>query len=123
MGIRLTDMLNATAECVVEFAGEEIALCYYPNAVTLDLADRLNRDAEAADEKRGAGETVEYDTISASLAPVLQWWDVLDDEGNRLSPTTENMRRFPLNFLVACMDAITEDQKVDEGEDEGSAVG
>ena len=34
---------------------------------------------------------------------------MLDDDDQRIPPTAENMRRFPLNFLVKIMGAITED--------------
>ena len=45
------------------------------------------------------------------LAPIVEWWDVLDDDDQRIPPTAENMRAFPLNFLLAIMRAITEDSK------------
>lgn len=123
MGIRLTDMLSRSTTTDVKFDGELVTVSYYPNAVTLELSDRLDKEARAADLALEAGEDTEFDSITGQLIPVLEWWDVLDDQGERVPPTRANMRKFPLTFLTAVMDAIVADQEVSAGESKGSDGG
>lgn len=123
MGLRLSTMLAATAECDVAFDGEQIRVCYRPNAVTLELTDRIDAEGKAADEAEERGEQTEHDWITAQLLPVVEWWDVLEDDDSRMEPTRPNMRRMPLKFLQAVLTAVIDDQKVAPGENEGSADG
>ena len=99
MGVRLSDMTSRVKETTLKYDGEEVAFAYRPNAFTMEVSDQIN----VASEKDDMG------TVSALLEPLVEWWDVLDDEDQRIPPTAENMRRFPLSFLLKIMDAITED--------------
>lgn len=100
MGVRLSAMKAKVQETHLEWDGETVDFAYKPNEFTMELAD----DISAAAEKEDLG------MVSAMLSPIIVWWDVLDDEDNRIPPTPENMRRFPLNFLLRIMNTITEDQ-------------
>lgn len=100
MGVRLSAMKAKVTETSLEWDGETVAFAYKPNEFTMEMADQI---AAAADDEN-------LSAVSALLAPMLVWWDVLDDEDNRIDPTAENMRAFPLNFLLSIMDAMTEDQ-------------
>lgn len=123
MAVRLSTMLAQTAETVVKFAGEDILVCYRPNVVTLELSDQIDAQGAAADEALKRGEQTHHDWVTAQLEPLLEWWDVLDENDQRVEPTVENMRKFPVNFLTAVLRAITADQQVEPGESEGSDVG
>jgi hypothetical protein len=126
MGIRLSAMLANTTELTVPFDGEDVQVCYRPNAVTLDLSDKMEADAKAASEdhpEETGEDRTRYSWLVANLQPVMEWWDVLEDDGSRMAPTDTNMRRMPINFLNAVLAAILKDQKVDVGEDDGSADG
>lgn len=101
MGVRLNDMLGTVKETTVEYDDEKIALAYRPNAFTMEVNDKVNEAAERND----------LSVVAATLEPVVEWWDVLDDEDQRIPATAENMRRFPLPFLMAVMDAVGQDAR------------
>lgn len=106
MGVRLSAMKAKITEASLEWDDETVDFAYKPNEFTMELADEIAAAAERED----------MSSVSAMLAPIIVWWDVLDDQDERIAPSAENMRTFPLNFLVRIMKAITEDQ---DPEDEG----
>lgn len=99
MAVRLSAMKAKVTETALNWDGEEVAFAYKPNEFTMEMADDIAAKAEAED----------LGGVAAMLAPIVVWWDVLDDDDQRIPPTAENMRRFPLNFLTKIMGAITED--------------
>lgn len=101
MGVRLSHMKAKIKESSLTWDGEVVDFAYRPNEFTMELADQIAAEAEAEN----------LTSVSAMLAPIVEWWDVLDDQDQRIAPSAENMRAFPLNFLLAIMRAITEDSK------------
>ena len=101
MGVRLSAMKAKVQETSLDWDGETVAFAYKPNEFTMELAD----DIAAAAEKE------DLSMVPSMLSPIIVWWDVLDDEDERIPPTPDNMKRFPLNFLLRIMNTITEDQK------------
>lgn len=100
MGVRLSEMKARVTETSLEWDGEVVAFAYKPNEFTMELADDISAAAESED----------MSAVSAMLAPIVVWWDVLDDNDERIPPTADHMRAFPLNFLVRIMKSITADQ-------------
>ena len=100
MAVRLSAMKARVQETHLVWDDERVDFAYKPNEFTLELADSMSEAAEAEN----------LVMVSAMLAPILVWWDVLDDQDQRIEPTAEAMRAFPLNFLMRIMEAITEDQ-------------
>lgn len=100
MAVRLSAMKAKITETSLTWDAEEVAFAYKPNEFTMELADEISAAAEAEN----------MSAVSAMLSPIIEWWDVLDDKDKRIAPTAENMRKFPLNFLLKIMGAITEDQ-------------
>lgn len=100
MGVRLSAMKAKITESSLDWDGEVVAFAYRPNEFTMEMADDIQEAAEKED----------LSAVSAMLAPIVEWWDVLDDDDQRIPATAENMRRFPLNFLLKIMGAITADQ-------------
>lgn len=100
MGVRLSAMKAKITESFLEWDGERVDFAYKPNEFTMELADEIAVQAEQEN----------LSMVAAMLAPIVVWWDVLDDEDERIPATAENMRRFPLNFLLRIMEAITKDQ-------------
>lgn len=100
MGVRLSAMKAKVQESHLDWDGERVDFAYKPNEFTMELADEI----QAAAEKEN------LTMVSSMLSPIIVWWDVLDDEDERIEPSAENMRRFPLNFLLRIMEAITKDQ-------------
>lgn len=99
MGVRLSNLKASTRETFVEYDGERVDFCYKPNEFTMELADTI----QVAAEKES------LEVVSSLLAPLIVWWDVLDDQDNRIPPSVENMRQFPMGFLNKIMDAINDD--------------
>lgn len=100
MGVRLSAMKAKVQEAHLDWDGERVDFAYKPNEFTMELADEISAAAEKED----------LSMVSSMLAPIIVWWDVLDDQDERIEPSPDNMRRFPLNFLLRIMDAITKDQ-------------
>ena len=100
MGVRLSAMKAKVQESHLDWDGERVDFAYKPNEFTMELADEI----QVAAEKENLS------LVSAMLAPIIVWWDVLDDNDERIEPVAENMKRFPLNFLLRIMEAITKDQ-------------
>lgn len=100
MGVRLSAMKAKVKESHLDWDGERVDFAYKPNEFTMELADEIQA---AADDEN-------LTMVSAMLAPIIVWWDVLDDDDQRIEASADNMRRFPLNFLLRIMSAITEDQ-------------
>lgn len=100
MGVRLSAMKAKVTETSLDWDGETVAFAYKPNEFTMELADEIQVAAERED----------LSSVSAMLSPIIVWWDVLDDQDERIDANAENMRKFPLNFLLRIMSSITEDQ-------------
>jgi hypothetical protein len=105
VGIRLSELKARVKTAQVEFDDEVIDFGYHPNAFTMEVAEEVEKAANAND----------LSTVAAMLEPIVEWWDVLDDKDKRIPPTAENMRAFPLNFLMKIMDKVGEDQRPPEG--------
>lgn len=104
MGVRLSDLTSRIKEASLEYDGEQVAFAYRPHAFTMEVSDQV-AEATAKDD---------LGTVSALLEPIVDWWDVLDDQDQRIPPTADNMRRFPLSFLLKIMDAITADSSPEQ---------
>lgn len=105
MGVRLSEMLEKTRETFITWDEERVDFAYKPHAFTLELSDQIDAAAEAGDQ----------DVVSMLLSPLVVWWDVLDDEGGRIPPDDENMKKFPMTFLLAIMGKVNQ-ETVPEGE-------
>jgi hypothetical protein len=64
---------------------------YRPGALTLEIADKLKelRDDPMADLK----------VAEVFLLPLLESWDLQDDDGNVLPVTRESFAKLPIEFL------------------------
>jgi len=111
MAVRLSKMKGKVKEASLQWDDETVAFAYKPNEFTLELAERISSEAEA--ENLGM--------VAELLGPIVEWWDVLDEDDQRIPATAENMKTFPLQFLVRLMGAITEAQE--PGGSKDSAAG
>lgn len=100
MAVRLSEMRAKVRETHLDWDGNRVDFAYKPNEFTMELADQIEKAANDEDAN----------VVSLLLSPIIVWWDVLDDDDQRLAPSPENMQRFPLNFLLAVMKAVTDDQ-------------
>lgn len=105
MGVRLSEMLEKTRETHIEWDDERVDFAYKPHAFTLELSDQIDAAADSGDQ----------DVVSMLLSPLIVWWDVLDDDGARIKPDDENMKRFPMTFLLAIMAKINQETVPEAG--------
>ena len=98
-----------TKVITVDFEGEPVQVAYRPAAMTprfVNLIQSVQTDIES---------------IADIIQRVIVWWDVLDEEGNRLAPTPENTLEFDLTFLSAVVNAVVEDMSPGEATAVGSS--
>lgn len=104
MAVALSNMKKRTKLITVEWDGEEVDVSYFPNVVTPELLEKVDA---AADQDN-------LDVLGVMLEPVLEWWDVLLDDGTKLPTDAETIRQVPISFLNAVQAAIQEDQNPPE---------
>jgi hypothetical protein len=100
MAMTLSKVKAKIAETTGLWDGETVDVGYRPAAVTPRLMDEVA--AAAKDENLGV--------VGHLLSAVIDWWDVLDDDGARIPPTPENVADFPIPFLMAVMNTIQDAQ-------------
>ena len=99
--VRKVDVVIPATETDPE---ECVWIMYKPGEFTIEIAEKVNElVAEGKDNE----------VISEMLLPVLDAWDLEDEEGNQLPVTLETMKTIPLHFLMACITTITEDARPD----------
>ena len=104
MAIGLKQMKEIEKSAQVVWAGEVVDFAYRPGEFTTELLETVNREADA-ENLAGVAEMMES---------LLVWWDVLDEEGNRLPTNLETLKRVPLEFLNKLNDAIGQDMRPPE---------
>lgn len=112
MGMSLSKVREKTATCTVLWEGETVDVGYRPAAVTPAL---LNSVQEAAKEAN-------IDVIALMMEPMLAWWDVLDDDGQRLPTTADVINQMPLSFTMAVLTATQEAMSPSDAEGKDSAA-
>lgn len=106
MAMKLSEVKAKSKVTTVVFLDETVDVSYHPAAMTpriLEDVMALAKSAETDAEDMGM--------VGAMLEPVLEWWDVLDDDGKRIPPSRENIRDMPLPFLVAVLEKVQEDMR------------
>ena len=88
--------LERTGTCTWE--GESFEFAFLPGKFTVDLGDQATKLGEAGDS----------DGVATIVCDLVPWWDVLEDDGSRIPVTVENLRGFPIAFLISIMATITE---------------
>lgn len=104
MAVRLSELKAREKASQVEYADEVIDFGYFPHAFTMEVAEQVEKASEAND----------LSTVAAMLEPIISWWDILDDKDKRIPATADQMRKFPLPFLMKIMDKVSEDQRPPE---------
>lgn len=104
MAMKLSEVKAKTKVCTVEFMDETVDVSYFPAAMTpriledvLALAGKADNDAQ------------DMALVGKMLEPVLDWWDVLDDDDQRIPPTQETIKDMPLPFLVKVLNDLQAD--------------
>lgn len=104
MAMKLSEVQARTKVVSVEWDDETVDVSYSPNRMTPEVLDK----ASDAEDKGN------LDVLGDLLEPVLEWWDVLDDEDKRLPTDAATIKRMPLSFVMAVLAAVQEDQRPPE---------
>lgn len=96
---RLSAMKAKVKTATVQYDGEDVPFGYKPGELTLDLMDDIQEQAARGDK----------DTVGAMLEPILEWWDVLDDNDQRLPTDRATIRTMPMAFLTLLMQTMVGD--------------
>lgn len=104
MAVKIKEMMGRTKTVTVEWDGESVDVSYFHNVVTPALMEEVVKAAEKED----------LSVLGVSLEPVLDWWDVLQEDGSRLGTSADIIRQVPMSFLNAVQRAIQEDQNPPE---------
>ena len=114
MPIRLIDLKKDRRTCIVTWEGETAEIVYRPSAYTPETEDEMRQAFESGRPANG---------LAMILASTLVEWDILDEDGNKLPPTLELMRKLSNGFLVAVSNAIVEDQNTEREDRKNSGGG
>jgi hypothetical protein len=98
MAMSLSKVKAKVAQAQVAWEDEVVDFGYHPGEVTPALLETV----------QGAADKGDLDVIGALLEPVLAWWDVLDDEDQRLPTDKATIRQVPLGFLMEVLGATQE---------------
>lgn len=100
MAMKLTEVRAKTKTVTVTWDDETVDVCYAPNRFTPEVMEAV---AEAETQQN-------LSIMGAMLEPLLEWWDVLDDNENRIPTSAENIAKMPLPFLMRVLSVVQEDQ-------------
>lgn len=101
MGMTLSKVKGKVATTEVAWDGETVEIGYKPNEITPALLETVQ---EAAAEGK-------IKVVADLLEPVLDWWDVLDDDGARLPTDAATIQQMPLAFLMEVLNATQEQMR------------
>lgn len=113
MGMTLSKVQAKERTVTVLWDGETVDVGYRPAAVTPALLSTVQEAAEASN----------LDVIGMMMEPMLAWWDVLDDDGNRLPTSAEVIRIIPLAFTMEVLKVVQDAMAPSDSEGKGSAGG
>jgi hypothetical protein len=100
VSIRLGDYYRDERIVEMQVGEEKAMLAYRPSAYTPRVESELQSALERNRPSAGMAEL---------LAGVLISWEVLDEEGNEIEPTMDNLMDLPSVLLGAAITAIGED--------------
>lgn len=103
--VALNNMKARTKVLTVEWDGEAVDVSYFPNAVTPALLESVMDAAEKED----------MSILGTMLEPILDWWDITENDGGPRVPTdAETIRNIPMSFLTKLQKTIQEAQNPPE---------
>lgn len=99
MAISFTQMKAKTKDSQIEWENEKVDFAYHPAAFSVEVAQRVQERAQEGD----------LNGVAVVMVELLDWWDVLDENGERLAPDEALVRQMPLGFLMALLNAVGAD--------------
>lgn len=101
MAVNYSDMKAAVKTAQAEWMGEVVDFAYHPAEFTANRAAEVSALADAGD----------VGAVASLVSPLLDWWDVLDDDGNRLPTDVETVGNMPLAFVMGIVGAMGRDMR------------
>lgn len=112
MAVALSNMKARSKVIDVAWDGETVAVSYFPHRVTPELLEKVTEAAERDN----------LDILGVMLEPVLDWWDILEEEGGpRLNTDAETIKTIPMSFLNALQSAIQDAQRPPDSGDSAAS--
>ena len=96
MAMTLSKIKDKISVTTIAWDDETVDVGFHPAAFTIEIAETVS---EAAGEN-------DLTVISALLEPILSWWDVLDDDGQRLPTDSVTIKTMPIGFLMEVMSGV-----------------
>lgn len=106
MAMKLSEVKAKTKITTVEFMDESVDVSYHPAAMTPAILEEVMALAKGAET-----DAEDMALVGSMLEPVLDWWDVLNDDGSRVPTTKEAIREVPLAFLIKVLDDVQADMR------------
>lgn len=97
MGLKRSAMAEKVRTIQVTWEDETVDIGIYPGRYTPALIQEVTARAESA---TADAEQDQVEAIAAMVEPLLAWWDVLDDEGERLPTTADVIATLPITFTM-----------------------
>lgn len=104
MAISLTEMKAKQKASQVTWEDEIVDFAYHPAAFSVEVAQAVQEQAQKGDL---AG-------VALAMEPLIGWWDVLDDDGERIAADIATIRQMPLGFLMSILSAVGDDMNPPE---------
>lgn len=101
--MKLSALKNRVARLEIKVGDgpeDKVVVNYKPGALTYDMAERIQLLA--------AGENPDKSVVFTMLMPLVESWDLQDDEGNDLGVTEEVLGELPLDFVANILVEIKE---------------
>jgi hypothetical protein len=98
MAMTLSKVQDKVTTTTVLWDDESVDVGYHPAAITPALLEQVQAAAGAEN----------LDVVGALLEPVLAWWDVLTDDGERYPTDAETIKIMPLAFTMAVLTQVQE---------------
>lgn len=113
--MRLSELkAKGQRESAIVWGGAEVAFCYNPGNLTPEVLDDWQKLAEETGVTTSAA-------IGRIMPQFVVWWDVLDENDQRLPVTPEVAATFPVSFLEAILDKAMEEGKAGKASESPSS--
>lgn len=107
MGIRASHMRDKVRTVEVEWEDETLEVGIRPGRYTGALMERIQEATREGERAEASGDMdaarAAVQIVADTTAEVIAWWDVLDDEGNRLPVDADTLNMLPLTFVQHVM--------------------
>ena len=106
MAMKLSEVKAITKTTTVEFLGGTVDVGYHPAAMTPAILEEVMALAKTAES-----DAEDMALVGSMLEPVLDWWDMLDDLGERIPTDKDHIKDMPLAFLIKVLDDVQTDMR------------